>query len=47
MAGSSDRQILWIVLLASLFWLGVWRHDTLEAVWHKTAKAVVEMAQGH
>jgi hypothetical protein len=27
MAQSSDKQILWVVLLAAVFWIAMWQHE--------------------
>jgi hypothetical protein len=37
MARPIDKQIFWVILLAAVFWTGVWNHAAVADLWHKVS----------
>jgi hypothetical protein len=35
MAQRPDREIFWVVVIAAIFWLGIWQHQAVVNTAHK------------
>lgn len=40
-----DKQLFWIVFLAAVFWIGVWKHEAVGKFLHKASTDLVDSFQ--